>query len=166
MMLILLCFKCYWFVSCMCISKASWPVSARSSSQDLCIFPIVISSLAQLQHLESSQVHSIGHITEFCTVLLFFLLFHYCRCKLLVLTSKTLHNSIPYHTHTSSGICYPSTHLSLLTAASISASWFYISLYDWEQKPTEEPVKSLCSLLYNVSVMYHIALKHRLTTAR
>lgn len=56
MMLILLCFKCHWLVSCS-ISKVSQFVSAcsaKSSSQGLCIFPIVISSLARAPGTVSS----------------------------------------------------------------------------------------------------------------
>lgn len=107
MMLILLCFKCHWLVSCS-ISKVSQFVSAcsaKSSSQGLCIFPIVISSLARAPGTVSSLFLWAHHWVFHSSLSL--LLFHCSKCKLLVLTFKALHNSIL--PHTSPGICYPST---------------------------------------------------------
>lgn len=69
-MLILLRFKCHWFVSCS-ISKVSQFVSAcsaKSPSQGLCVFPIVISALATAPGTVSSTFIW-AHHSEFSTVL-------------------------------------------------------------------------------------------------
>lgn len=108
MMLILLCFKCHCFVSCS-ISKVSQFISAcsaKSPSQGLCIFPIVISSLARAPGTVSSSFTWTHHWVFHSP--LSFILFHCSKFKLLVLPFKALHNSIL--PHTSPGICYPSTN--------------------------------------------------------
>lgn len=160
MMLILLCLKCHWCVSCS-IPKALQFISAFSAKIPAKAFASSLSkSPLWLEQLELPHIHSFGHITPSGT--------HSSTApnanSVFSLSKTFTTQSCPIPVP---GICYPSTKTSFVDCSlHFCFSTLCFPFMTGDKNLQWNQWSPYCKLLYNVSVMYHIALKHQLITAR